>query len=127
LKLYANAGKGFETPTFAELAYRPDGSAGLNFALRPAISTNYEVGAKWLLGETARVTAALFHINVKDEIVVATSVGGRNTFRNAARTHRNGAELSYQARFAGGFEAALAYTYLKAEFTESFASGSPAI
>jgi iron complex outermembrane receptor protein len=127
LKLYANAGKGFETPTFAELAYRPDGSPGLNFALRPAVSTHYEVGAKWLIGERARLTAAFFHINVKDEIVVATSSGGRNTFRNAARTRRNGAELSWQARLPAGFEAALAYTYLNAEFTDAFASGSPAI
>src|SRR5690606_11736142 len=38
LHLYANAGEGFETPTFAELAYRPGGASGLNFALRPARS-----------------------------------------------------------------------------------------
>ncbi|HZN24609.1 MAG TPA: TonB-dependent receptor [Burkholderiales bacterium] len=127
LKLYVNAGKGFETPTFAELAYRPDGSAGLNFALRPSISRHREVGAKWLLGEHARVTAALFHIDVTDEIVVATSSGGRNTFRNAAKTRRKGAELAWQSRWAGGFETALAYTRLDAEFRQPFASGSPPV
>ena len=26
--LYANAGRGFETPTFAELAYKPSGGSG---------------------------------------------------------------------------------------------------
>ena len=30
VNLYANVGKTFETPTFTELAYRPDGGSGLN-------------------------------------------------------------------------------------------------
>ena len=37
LNVYASYGEGFETPTFAELAYRPGGT-GLNFALQPATS-----------------------------------------------------------------------------------------
>ena len=40
------AGRGFETPTFNELAYRPDGTAGLNFALKPSRSSNLELGVK---------------------------------------------------------------------------------
>ena len=38
--LFASWGKGFEAPTFSELAYRPDGLPGLNFALEAADSTN---------------------------------------------------------------------------------------
>ena len=34
LHLYATAGRGFETPTLNELAYRPSGETGLNLALR---------------------------------------------------------------------------------------------
>ena len=37
---YASYGRGFETPTLNELAYRPDGSAGLNTSLKPARSNN---------------------------------------------------------------------------------------
>ncbi len=44
--VYASYGRGFETPTLNELAYRPDGSAGFNTALEPARSNNYEIGAK---------------------------------------------------------------------------------
>ena len=33
---YVDAGRGFETPSASELAYRPDGASGLNVALRPA-------------------------------------------------------------------------------------------
>ncbi len=32
--MYASYGQGFETPTFAEMAYRPIGT-GLNFGLDP--------------------------------------------------------------------------------------------
>ena len=42
--VYANYGGGFETPTFAELSYRPGGLSGLNFALRPAVSRHREIG-----------------------------------------------------------------------------------
>ncbi|HEV7803115.1 MAG TPA: TonB-dependent receptor, partial [Burkholderiales bacterium] len=77
MKVYANAGKGFETPTFAELAYRTDGSAGLNFGLRPAISTHYETGIKVKTSEKSRATAAIYRINVSVEIVVASNIGGR--------------------------------------------------
>ena len=75
VKIYANAGKGFETPTFAELAYKSDGTPGLNFALRPSVSRHREIGAKMLLGDAGRVTVALYRIDVEDEIVVDTSSG----------------------------------------------------
>jgi len=127
VKLYANAGKGFETPTFAELAYRTGGAPGLNFDLRPSVSWHREVGAKMLLGAAGRATLALFRIDVTDEIVVDTSGGGRNTFRNAAHTRRRGAEIGWQGRLGGGFEAAAAYTHLDAKFAEAFASGAPAV
>src|SRR5438093_7095708 len=42
LNLYGNVGKGFETPTFAELPYRSDGTTGLKFALKPGTSITTE-------------------------------------------------------------------------------------
>ena len=127
LSIYVNAGKGFETPTFAELAYRPDGSPGLNFALRPSVSWHREVGVKMLTGQTGRASLALFRIDVKDEIVVASAAGGRTTFRNAGHTQRRGAELGWQGHLGRGWEAAVAYTRLNAEFSEPFASGTPPV
>jgi iron complex outermembrane receptor protein len=127
VNLYANAGRGFETPTFAELAYRPGGATGLNLALKPAKSTHGEIGVKARVSQAGRLHAALFRIEVKDEIVVNSASGGRTDFKNAARTRRQGAELLWEARFANGFEAALAYTYLDARFAESFTSGAPAV
>ena len=51
LEFYANAGRGFETPSFAELAYRADGGSGLNDGLRPAISRSAELGLRAHRGE----------------------------------------------------------------------------
>ncbi|MEQ1775850.1 MAG: TonB-dependent receptor [Burkholderiales bacterium] len=124
LNAYANAGKGFETPTFAELAYRPTGGTGLNFALKPSNSLHREIGLKWLVGDHGRLNAALFRIDVKDEIVVNSNAGGRSDFKNAAGTRREGFELGWMQKFAGGFEAALSYSLLNARFTQSFTAGT---
>jgi iron complex outermembrane receptor protein len=118
--LYANVGRSFETPTIAELAYRSDGAAGLNFRLRPSTSWQYELGSKVLLGRDARMELALFHIDTADELVVATSAGGRSTYRNVPGTRRSGAELSLQARPGAGFGGRLSATYLDARFDEDF-------
>ncbi|MGQ0751492.1 MAG: TonB-dependent receptor family protein [Betaproteobacteria bacterium] len=127
LNLYANAGKGFETPTFAELAYRPGGATGLNFALKPARSTHYEAGAKAMLGAASRLNIAVFHIDVKDEIVVNAASGGRTDFKNAAETRRKGLEVLWEARFGRGLEAAVAYTLLDARFEQPFTSGATTV
>ncbi len=120
LNVYANVGKGFETPTFAELAYQPGGATGLNFALRPAHSLHREIGLKSLLGDNGRVNVAWFRIDVSDEIVVNSNVGGRSDFKNVQGTRREGLELGYAQKFTHGFEAALAYTLLNARFMQPF-------
>ncbi len=120
VNLYGNLGRGFETPTFAELAYRSDGATGLNFALRPAVSKNAEIGVKSRLGDAMRLNLAVFRIDVTDEIVVDTNSGGRSTFKNAPGTRRDGFELAWNGRFQYGLEAAVAYTLLDATFTQPF-------
>ena len=125
LHVYASAGDGFETPTFAELAYRPGGATGLNFDLQPAKSRQVEAGVKARPAPGLRATLALFRIETRDEIVTNSSSGGRTDFKNASRTRRDGAEATLEGRWAGGFEAYLAYTALDARFTEDFTSGTP--
>ena len=116
LSLYAALGQGFETPTFQELAYRPDG-AGMNQALKPSLSRNTEVGLKWRRDDT-QLDIALFDSRVRDEIVTGTNqLGtGRATYTNAGRSTRRGVELSIEQQFALGLSGYLAYTYLQAEY-----------
>lgn len=122
--LYANAGRGFETPTFSELAYRPGGATGLNFDLKASRSTHTEVGVKAVLGATGRVNAALFRVDTRDEIVVDQASGGRTTYKNAGRTERRGVELGAGVNLPLGLEAALAWTWLDATFAEAYANSS---
>jgi iron complex outermembrane receptor protein len=120
LNLYASGGWGFETPTFTELAYRPDGGSGLNFALQASESRNIEAGLKWLATDNTFINFALFETVVTDEILPATNIGGRTTFQNAADTRRRGVELSADYRFGRDASAYLSYTYLDARFRDSY-------
>lgn len=120
LNLYANVGRSFETPTLIELAYRPDGGAGLNFTLKPSKSMHYEVGAKTVLAADTRIDAALFRIDTSDEIVVLSNRGGRATYQNAGDTRRYGIELSVDSNLPADVNALISFTWLKAEYADSF-------
>jgi len=122
LSFYGTLGEGFETPTFAELAHQNPPASGLNFALEASRSRHAELGVKAILPRLARVNAALFGIETRDEIVVDVNQGGRTTFKNAGRTERRGLELAGQSAWPGPFGAQLAYTYLDATFKEGFSS-----
>ncbi len=117
--IYANLGRGFETPTFAELANR-NNAGGFNFALDASSSRHAEIGVKTVIPGMARLNAALFDIVTKNEIVVDQNAGGRATFKNVGHTDRNGLEFSAETLTGGPFEARVAYTYLKAAYREAF-------
>ena len=122
--LYATAGKGFETPTLNELAYRPSGATGLNFALRPARSDSGEVGVKtrFTLSERSdlRFNVAAYLTGTHDEIVTLSNVGGRSTYTNAGRTRRRGIESSADLRFADDWHWTTASTLLDARYRDPF-------
>jgi iron complex outermembrane receptor protein len=125
---YGNFGRGFETPTFAELANVNAPATGLNFGLESSRSRHLEAGVKAILPAGLRVNAAVFDIVTENEIVIDRSAGGRSTFRNAGHTDRNGVEIGAETVSGGPWKARAAYTYLNAEFRESFATvtGTPA-
>lgn len=124
LDLYLSYGRGFETPTLAELAYTAGGS-GPNFGLQPATSRQVEIGAKAVLFGDTRVDLALFSARTSNEIVVASSAGGRTVFRNAAHTLRRGAELSWEIPLPHYANLRFAYSHLNARFTDAFTSTGP--
>jgi iron complex outermembrane receptor protein len=128
MSLYASAGRGFETPTFSELAYRRIVTdTGLNLALKPSLSTNAEIGLKGRVGDYQKVTLARFDTATRDEIVIDTAANGRTTYKNAGRTRRTGWEASWQAVLPAGFDTRAAYTALDARYAEAFTSGLPAV
>jgi iron complex outermembrane receptor protein len=115
LNAYASYGKGFETPTLNDLAYRSiDGSLpGLNVALRPARSNNYEVGIKAGAG-AIKADVAAFYIKTQNELAVLQNSSGRTVNQNIGETTRRGLELAADGAWRGGLSARLAYTYMRA-------------
>ena len=126
VSLYGNLGRGFETPTFVELAYRTAGS-GLNFDLEASRSRHAEIGAKAIIASALRINAALFDIDTRDEIVVEQNSGGRAIFKNAGHTDRRGFELGAETVLGGAWEARAAWSYLEASFREPFTSGAVSV
>jgi len=126
VNVYASYGKGFETPTLIELAYRTGGT-GLNFALEPATSRSVEVGMKALISDRQRLNLAWFTATTRDEIVVDAATGGRTTYKNASRTDRRGIELMWEARLGESLSTHVAYTWLRAVFADPFTTGAPPV
>ena len=118
LNVYANLGTGFETPTLAESAHRPDGGLGPNFALKPSKSVQGEIGVKLRSG-LHTFDAALFEARSKDEIVPTQSADGPAAFQNADRTRRRGVEASWAANW-GGNTTRIGYTLLDARFDSPY-------
>ncbi|WP_457970365.1 TonB-dependent receptor family protein [Acinetobacter calcoaceticus] len=126
LMAYVSYAKGFETPTFTEMAYRPDGLSGFNFGLTASTSDTYETGLK-SQNHLGDFTLAVFQTKTKDDIVSAGNSNGRSTFRNADKTLREGVEFAWNKKLWRDLTATASYTYLDATFDADIpASGSVA-
>ncbi|MCB1916855.1 MAG: TonB-dependent receptor [Rhodocyclaceae bacterium] len=126
INVYASAARGFETPTLGELSYSgEDGSFG--FDLEAARSTQFELGAKALVGDATRVNAAVFRIRTEDELVVESSLGGRTSYQNAAETLREGFELAVDSELSRALRVRAALTQLRAIYDDSFDAGGTLI
>ncbi|MFT4192919.1 MAG: TonB-dependent receptor [Comamonas sp.] len=127
--VYATAGRGFETPTFNEISYRSavNGTvpSGLNFGLRPAVSNNYEIGAKSHVAG-GLLTAALFQIDTRDEIVADSTTNGRASFRNAGKTRRQGVELAWSAELGHDLRVQAAYSWIDAQVRSAWRNATTA-
>ena len=122
LNIYANYGKGFETPNLIEIAYdNVTNGTGPNLNLTPSQSDNYEIGAKAFANSSTRINAAIFRTNTDKEIVVASS-GTYATYQNAGKTKRQGLEASIESQLANNFGIYGAYTILDGKFDSTFSS-----
>ncbi len=130
LNLYANYGKGFETPTLAEVAYTSSGTtttALFNPGLNASKSQHYELGAKWLPTPQSRLDFNLFQVTSTDEIVVSTSNFGRTAFKNAPSTSRTGVEISGKVLLHPHVQASLAGSWIDARFSQAYSNNSSTV
>jgi iron complex outermembrane recepter protein len=114
---YLNISTAFETPTTTELVNKPDGSGGMNAELGPQRAVNYEIGARGQPLPSVSYSVALFLGRVTDAIVQGPEVGGRAFFRNAGKTHNDGAEVGVSVAPVRGLTLNGAYTYARYRFT----------
>jgi iron complex outermembrane receptor protein len=120
--LYANAGRGFETPTFIETEYATTAAVSPNTTIQPSTSKNYEIGVKAFLTDDILVNIAAFKVLTKKEIVMSVYSADAAVYTNAGDTERNGVELSLDANLSNNIRAYAAYSYLDAEFKDAFTS-----
>ncbi len=120
LNLYGSYGEGFETPTLDELAYRLNGTAGLDYSLRASLSSQFELGAKLRLAQGSSAQLALFRADSNNELVLESDTGGRSAYGNAGLTRHQGVEVSADAHLLPRLALQLAYTYLDARVDTSY-------
>ncbi len=115
--LYARLASSFETPTINELA-NPQGG-GFNSALQPAQAFSRELGIK---GEwpALRYALSVYRIELEDELVAFSlpTQPGRNFYRNAGQSRRDGLELSLDWQFADAWRWSAAYAYSRYLFED---------
>jgi iron complex outermembrane receptor protein len=121
INLYANYGKGFETPTFVEVAYSGPTGGVPNLGLSPSLSRNFEVGTKAFIADNTQVNLSLFKTITESEIVIQAA-GAFTTYTNAGKTSRDGVELSVNSELPNNFSLYGAYTLLNAKFESDFIS-----
>lgn len=123
LNLYANFGKGFETPTFIEAAF-DNVTTGVaskpNLSLKAAESRNIELGAKAFITDDIRANLTFFKVDTDNEIVTRQTVSGRSSYQNAGQTKRTGIEASLDANLDNNVTLFAAYTLLNAKFEDPF-------
>jgi iron complex outermembrane receptor protein len=129
LNLYVNYGKGFESPTLAEMAYSGTTApvALFNPLLNASSSQHYEIGAKWVPLRDARVDLALYQIDSSDEIVIAASASGQTSFKNAPGTARTGWELAAASQLSEHLSARLSASSIDAKYSQTFKSSTTTI
>lgn len=110
---------------YTEMAYPTVATSGINFDLNPATSDNYDLGLK-SQNRFGSFTAAIFQSETQDDIVSGESNNGRNTFRNADKTLRQGVELSWNKKLWRDLTAQASYSFIDATFDSDIPNTDPA-
>ena len=122
LSVYASVGTAFQTPTTTELANPEDPGAGggFNRSLAPQTARSYELGLRGATADGLRYEASVFRARITDAItsfeVPEFSGSGRDFFRNAGRSARNGIELAASTKVGERWQLRGGYTYSDFEF-----------
>ena len=125
MNIYANYGRGLETPTLAEMSYDLNLDNVFNTNLRASRSNHYETGLKWLQSNRSRLDLAIFYVETSGEIITDRSDPPKTSFKNSpGGTTRKGLEVAYQNQFSSAMKFNLTGTLIDAEFNQGFTYSS---
>ncbi|MBI3783064.1 MAG: TonB-dependent receptor [Deltaproteobacteria bacterium] len=125
LSLFGNLSTAFQVPTTTELANAL--GPGFTADLKPQMATSYELGGRIEQSSWLRAEATGFYIDVDDEIVPYESIsscvagvcsGGRVSYRNAGKSRRAGAEVSWEAWLLPALRWTSTFSYLDSEYRD---------
>jgi outer membrane receptor protein involved in Fe transport len=121
---YASVGQSFRAPAILELACADSLAAcPLPFALGddppldPVVATTYELGGRWLAGNTS-LSASLYRTEVRDDIGFIQSEAAvfEGYFANIGKTRREGVEVALQVYPRPGFSLYANYAWTRATY-----------
>jgi iron complex outermembrane receptor protein len=119
LNVFAQIGRGFETPTLNEVLYTPNGvltpTNQFYSGIAAAKSTQIELGLKWRPDPTTKLDASIFQAKTRDDIVPLLLSTSSSTWQNAD-TIRRGFELSGLKILEKQWALRGAFTMLSAEY-----------
>jgi iron complex outermembrane recepter protein len=125
--VYGNVGTSFETPTTTELTNQPNSAGGFNLSLQPQTATNYEIGVRGDLVGRLNYSVALFHADVRDELIgyayPPPTAPGRVYFQNAGTSRHRGVELGAELEVLSGLNLTTTWTYSDFRYT-SYTTGT---
>lgn len=127
VNVYANTGKGFETPTLSESAYGTGAVATFNKTLLASTSNHVEVGTKMNPTTTSQLNLAVFDINTDNELVVEASSGGRTSYKNASKTKRTGLELALSQLWTPQIKSYVSMTAMNVKYSQAYSTNSDTI
>jgi len=121
-QIFLSTGKGYETPTLAEVSYITDSLnpnrilPQFNQSIVASSNRQWELGWRGRHSNTHRWELIGFHVRSSNEIVVDRSLAGQNSFRNAPGTERYGLEMSWSAQWSASWQSYLSLTRMKAHY-----------
>ena len=115
---YLNVSTSFETPTTTELVNQPGRYRRVQPGPGPAARSELRDRRPGTAAARVTYSVALFLGRISDAIVQAPEVGGRAFFRNAGKTHNDGAEVGLTVTPVEWLTLSGAYTYARYRFVE---------
>ena len=122
INLYANYGKGFQSPNLIQIAYNSSSGGGPNLGLSGSSSDNYEAGMKVFVSDNTRLNLAVFKVVTSNEISLLNDSGASYTqyWNLPVPTTRTGIELSIDSQLPYNLGLYGAYTLLNAKYDGAF-------